>query len=123
VPKPVAHVEGTKEAQDAFKEFGRELDYGAMAQAAGDVMLPDIERMSRVKSGAMQISWETVAFEKEAYFDNSQDYWTFQEFGTESVEPSMVIVRSWEKNEKDVVKAYDGLVKETAKDAGFSQSR
>lgn len=117
------HVEGVKEAQDAFRGVGRDLSesQAAFAQDAAEVLIPDITRMSRKHTGAMSQGFGVETEETSAFFVNTEEYWTFQEFGTEDVEPTRAIQRSWERNEKDVVEAYDKNVKQTAKENGFEQ--
>jgi bacteriophage HK97-gp10 putative tail-component len=120
MPEPV-RVEGIPEAQAAYRKVGRTIDYGAAAEAAGKEMIPDIRTFTRKDSGALALGWGVESDDKEAAFVNTQDYWTYQEFGTENVDPTLAIFRSWERNEKDVVKSYDEEVTKKAANAGFTQ--
>lgn len=116
-------VEGIPEAQAAFRGVSRDFEneQAQLAEDAANTLIPDIEHLTRRDTGAMAGGWGVDTDKASAFFVNSQEYWTFQEFGTEDVEPTLAILHSWERNEKDVVAAYDKGMKQIAKDNGFEQ--
>lgn len=119
----IARVEGIPEAQAAFRGVSRDFDQekATLAEDAANVLIPDIQHLTRVHTGAMAAGWDVDTDKDSAFFVNSQEYWTFQEFGTEDVEPTLAILHSWERNEKDVVATYDKGMKEIAEGNGFEQ--
>lgn len=114
-------IEGVPEAQRAFASVAKQATPEALSVAAAEAIIPDVAGFSRRDSGAMAEGWEIVGDGDVAYFMNSQDYWTYQEFGTESIEPMRAIPRAWDANEEAVLAATGEVVIEAGKDAGFEQ--
>lgn len=124
MPKQQAvRVEGIEEAQKAYQKFGEkfEKDRAKTAVDAGEALIPDIERRTRRDTGALMSGWEVEEFDKGAQFLNNMDYWTFQEFGTEDIEPMRAIMGAWEANPDSAVEVYDKSLIKAGEDAGFEQ--
>lgn len=114
-------VEGIDEALSAFKDFGKGLDFPKIAEDAAEAIIPDVRSFTRYKSGALQQGWDIQRDEDGAAFINSQEYMGFQEWGTDTIEPTHAVYKAWDSNQEQVVKAYDEAVKEVAEGAGFEQ--
>lgn len=119
----IERVEGTQEAIAAFKQVGKDLESerAAIAVTAGEMLIPDVSKLSRRDTGAMAAGWGVGTDGTVAMFENTQDYWTYQEFGTQDIFPMYAIIRAWQQNEDTVLKAYNDEFEKVAADAGFSQ--
>lgn len=121
MPKQSARVEGIPEAQQAFEDVKRGLDKAALAEAAGQELLPSVRRYTRRDSGALLAGWDVEPSADAAMIVNAQDYMPYQEFGTEFIDPMHAVSQAWEHSEEDVLRAYDEGIKAVAEDAGFEQ--
>lgn len=119
--KAGVRVEGVPEAQEAFASVREDVTPGAVAGAAAEAVIPYVSRLSRRDTGAMAQGWDVQTEDTEAYFINSQDYWTYQEFGTESIDPMHAIPQAWERAENDAIEAAGKVVIDVGKDNGFEQ--
>lgn len=119
----IERVEGKEEAIAAFKEVGKQVESerAAFAVAAGEALIPDVSQFSRRDTGAMAAGWGVSSDGEVAAFDNTQDYWTYQEFGTQDIFPMYAILRAWQQNEETVLKAYNDEIGKVAENAGFEQ--
>lgn len=118
--KETVRVEGTDEAIKSFQDFGKSVtDKAALAEAGGDVLVPYIATISRYDTGQMAAGWGITPIDDGAAFINTQDYWTYQEFGTEDIEPMGAITQAWARREDAVVEAYNEALQKAADNAGF----
>ena len=111
-------VRGGEEVISALIQAGQ-WDKQAAASAAADEMIPSIAAGTRTQSGEMSRGWGVNPTDAGAAFINSVPYWTYQEFGTESVEPTLAIYNAWDSNQRDIKKAYRDEVERQARSAGW----
>jgi hypothetical protein len=115
-------VEGGEEVIAALIHAGK-WDQSAAAMAAGERILPEVVALTRSQSGDMQRGWDVAPIDKSAEFVNVVDYWTYQEFGTESINPTYAIFDAWDSGQKEIKDAYHDEIVKQARSAGFDVPR
>lgn len=113
-------VEGTEEVVEAFHSVKRDFSPAEAAEAAGNALLPDVKRNTRVKTGALQAAWRVDRNDTGAEFINTVWYATIQEYGTDLIEPTHAVQRAWDENEQAILEAFTDEVERAGQSAGFS---
>ena len=115
-------VEGVDETVRAFNKVDSSIqDLSDAHQAEADMLLPEIERLTRKETGTLAGSWQTDAIATEAKFINELVYAPIQEFGwsAHNIEPTNAIARAFEANEKRTEAVYSDAIARIGDKAGF----
>jgi hypothetical protein len=107
-------VTGIPEVTDALERVGN-MSFEKAEHEAGKALLGDIRSKTRFATGAMQGGWNLDG----GSFVNSVDYASKQEFGTQFVDPTFAVFRSWDEKQDAIEKAFAKEIDNAASQAGF----
>jgi hypothetical protein len=115
-------VKGTQQVEAAFNEVSHGLkDLSEAHRAEADMLLPDVERMTRRQTGALAAGWEPVGVADAAQFTNRISYAGVQEFGwaQHNIEPTLAVQKAFEANTEKTEKVYNDAIGKLARSANI----
>lgn len=113
-------VHNEREVLRALDRVAKEAqDLSDVNDQVGNLLLPDIRRNTRRKTGLLAESWEASGEPAQAAFSNPQKYAVVQEFGGSQIEPTNAVARAFEENKDAVIDQYGAGIAKRAERTGF----
>lgn len=121
--KPKIEVKGAQQIEAAFSEVSRGIhDMSEAHRTEADMLLQDVERLTRRKSGTLAAGWEPVGTAEAAQFINRISYAGVQEFGyaPHNIEPTLAVEQAFENNTTRTEQVYNDAIERIAGKANIA---